>query len=148
MVAGSPRNFETLHPRNRDYCVPGVSVDVGGGVRCAVSVAGGGVVGIVFVAGGGLVVVCVDGGTVTVRGGACGRGRGAAGAGVGSVLAIVPGVIVSVVTVVPGTVNAVVVSTLVFVIGAVDSGGGSSPGALMPVAVALDEPSCTTSYCC
>ena len=61
------------------------------------------------------------------------------GAGSGNVLATVPGV-VSVCTAVFASVNAVVVSTLVLVIGAVESGGGCSPGALIDVEVAA-EPS-------
>jgi hypothetical protein len=50
---------------------------------------------------------------------------------------------------VPGSVNAVVVSTLVPVTVEVVNGGLVSPGPLIvDVTPPFEEPSCTTSYCC
>jgi hypothetical protein len=101
--------------------------------------------------------VVVVGATVSV--GVVGRGRGRGRGGVypdgkpvaasGKEPATLPGGSVEVVVAVPGSVNAVVVSTFVPVTVEVVSGGAVSPGPLIvEVTAPSAEPSCTTSYCC
>jgi hypothetical protein len=119
-----------------------------------VSVFGGAAVSVVVgaVCVGGVAAVSVllfIGGFVDV---AVTGGRGRLGRGVlpesGNVPAIVPGCPdVEVVVAVPGTVKAVVVSTLVSVTAEV-VGGGVSPGALRVEVTPSADPSWTTSYCC